>query len=112
MGRGELEYRSLDVAGARRGYWLARGSNTAGPPLMVLPGSGISGKDVATTFSGLATRGPAAGVTAVFPDGWHEVWHIVRPPPGEPGILLDMVTAGSLFCLRRVYQVTSRFPLG
>jgi polyhydroxybutyrate depolymerase len=28
------------------------------------------------------------------------------------GILLDMVTAGSLFCLRRVYQVTSRFPPG
>ncbi|HEV3293269.1 MAG TPA: hypothetical protein VG123_30190 [Streptosporangiaceae bacterium] len=23
-------------------------------------------------------------MTAVFPDGWHEVWHTARPPPGEP----------------------------
>jgi poly(3-hydroxybutyrate) depolymerase len=61
MGRGELEYRSLDVAGVRRGYWLARGLNAAGPLLMVLHGSGISGKDVATTFSGLATRARRPG---------------------------------------------------
>ena len=52
MGRGELEYRSLDVAGVRRGYWLARGPDAAGP-LMVPHGSGMSGKAVATTFSGL-----------------------------------------------------------
>jgi polyhydroxybutyrate depolymerase len=51
---------------------------------MVLHGSGTSGKDVATVFTGLATRGPAAGVTTVFPGGWQEVWHIARPPPGEP----------------------------
>ncbi|HEV3293268.1 MAG TPA: hypothetical protein VG123_30185 [Streptosporangiaceae bacterium] len=52
MGRGELEYRSLDVAGVRRGYWLATGPDAGGPLLMVLHGSGISGKDVATTFPG------------------------------------------------------------
>jgi hypothetical protein len=36
---------------------------------MMLPGSGTTGKDIATTFTGLATRGPAAGVTVVFPNG-------------------------------------------
>ena len=64
MGRGDLEYRSLDVAGVRRGYWLARGPDAAGPLLMVLHGSGMSGN--------------------------------------AAGILLEMVTAGSRFCLRRV----------
>jgi polyhydroxybutyrate depolymerase len=88
MGRGDagLEYGTLDVAGVRRGYWLARGPDAAGPLLVVLHGSGTSGKDVATTFTGLATRGPAAGVTTVFPDGWQGVWHIARPPAGEPGL--------------------------
>jgi poly(3-hydroxybutyrate) depolymerase len=41
MGRGDLEYRSLDVAGVRRGYWLARGPDAAGPLLVVLHGSGM-----------------------------------------------------------------------
>jgi polyhydroxybutyrate depolymerase len=88
VGRGDagLEYGTLDVAGMRRGYWLARGPSGPGPLLVVLHGSGSSGKDVATTFTGLATRAPAAGVTAVFPDGWHGVWHIARPPPGEPAL--------------------------
>src|SRR5579862_1811027 len=85
MGGGDLEYRSLVVAGVRRGYWLARGP-AAGPLLVVLHGSGTSGKDVATTFTGLAGRAPAAGVRAVFPDGWQGVWHVARPPPGEPGL--------------------------
>ena len=35
-------------------------------------------------FTGLAERGPAAGVTTVFPDGWREAWHPARPPDGEP----------------------------
>jgi polyhydroxybutyrate depolymerase len=82
-----LEYATLDVAGVRRGYWLARGpAGRSGPLLMVLHGSGTSGKDMATVFSGLAARGPAAGVTTVFPDGWGEVWHIARPPPDEPAL--------------------------
>jgi polyhydroxybutyrate depolymerase len=88
MGRGkggDLEHATLDVAGVRRGYWLARGCS-GGTLLVVLHGSGTSGKDVATMFTGLATRGPAAGVTAVFPDGWDGVWHIARPPAGEPGL--------------------------
>jgi polyhydroxybutyrate depolymerase len=103
-GSGGLERGTLDVAGVRRSYWLARGADEIrpdGPPLlMVLHGSGTTGKDVATVFSGLAARAPAAGVTAVFPDGWGEVWHIARPPAGEPA--LD--DAGFLVALARLLQ--------
>ena len=82
----DLEHGTLEVAGVRRGYWLARGASGTGTLLVALHGSGTSGKNIATTFTGLATRGPAAGVTTVFPDGWGEVWHIARPPPGEPAL--------------------------
>jgi polyhydroxybutyrate depolymerase len=89
MGRGGpgLERGTLDVAGVRRGYWLARGpGGSPGTLLVVLHGSGTSGKDVATTCTGLAARAPAAGVTAVFPDGWGGVWHIARPSAGSPAL--------------------------
>jgi polyhydroxybutyrate depolymerase len=69
---------------------------------MVLHGSGTNGRDVATLFTGLATRGPAAGVTAVFPDGWQGVWHIARPPRGAPA--LD--DAGFLAALARSVRAT------
>jgi polyhydroxybutyrate depolymerase len=46
----------------------------------------MTGESVATTFTGLATRSPAAGVIAVFPDGWHGVWHIARAPQREPAL--------------------------
>jgi poly(3-hydroxybutyrate) depolymerase len=112
-GRGGLERRTLDVAGVPRTYWLARAPGTQGlserPLLIVLHGSGTSGRNVAATFTGLATRGPAAGVTVVFPDGWRGVWHVTGAPARQPArvigpvprhldaseILLDMVTAGS-----------------
>jgi polyhydroxybutyrate depolymerase len=81
-----MERGTLEVAGVERGYWLARADAARGPLLMVLHGSGTSGRDIATVFTGLATRGPAAGVTAVFPDGWGGVWHIARPPAGEPAL--------------------------
>ncbi len=91
------------MAGVQRGYWLARGpEGLSGPLLMVLHGSGTNGKDVATLFTGLATRGPAAGVTAVFPDGWQGVWHIARPPRGAPA--LD--DAGFLAALARSARAT------
>ena len=107
MGRGDtggLEYATLDVAGVQRGYWLARGpEGLSGPLLLVLHGSGTNGKDVATLFTGLATRGPAAGVIAVFPDGWRGVWHIARPPRGAP--TLD--DAAFLAALARSARATS-----
>jgi len=90
-GSGGLERRTLDVAGVRRTYWLARGPGTDGqserlPLLIVLHGSGTSGRDVATTSTGLATRGPAAGVTVVFPDGWRGVWHVMGAPARQPDL--------------------------
>jgi polyhydroxybutyrate depolymerase len=109
---GRLERGTLEVAGVRRSYWLARSRETPaarGPLLMMLHGSGTTGRDVATTFTDLVSRGPAAGVTVVFPDGWRGVWHIARPPPGEPdlddaaflaalaGRLADSAGAGPLF---------------
>ena len=37
-------------------------------------------------FTGLARRGPAAGITVVFPDGWKGGWHPARPPSAEPDL--------------------------
>jgi polyhydroxybutyrate depolymerase len=85
-GGGELEQGGIEVAGVRRTYWLARaprqGGQPAPPLLMALHGSGMDGRDMAW-FTGLAERGPAAGITAVFPDGWKGAWHPARAPSGE-----------------------------
>jgi poly(3-hydroxybutyrate) depolymerase len=76
---------------------------------VVLHGSGMSGKNAATTFTGLATRGPAAGVTTVFPDGWGGVWHDGGPlrPPGVGGWMLRRRAArhGDLPSERRTVPV-------
>jgi polyhydroxybutyrate depolymerase len=54
------------------------------PPLLIaLHGSGMDGRGMAW-FTGLAQRGPAAGITTVFPNGWNEAWHPTRAPGGEP----------------------------
>ena len=55
------------------------------PLLIVLHGSGMTGRAMAR-FTGLATRGPAAGMTVAFPDGWKGVWHTMRPPDDEPNL--------------------------
>jgi polyhydroxybutyrate depolymerase len=85
-GGGELERGEIEVAGVRRSYWLARAPRRDGqppPPLLIaLHGSGTNGRDMAW-FTGLAERGPAAGITTVFPDGWKGGWHPARPPAGE-----------------------------
>jgi polyhydroxybutyrate depolymerase len=36
--------------------------------------------------TGLARRGPAAGITTVFPDGWKGGWHAARPPADQPDL--------------------------
>jgi polyhydroxybutyrate depolymerase len=77
-----LERGFLDVVGVRRSYWLAPARRSRSPLIIALHGSGMSGKTMAW-LTGLATRGPAAGFTTVFPDGWHGVWHPGQPPPGE-----------------------------
>jgi polyhydroxybutyrate depolymerase len=85
-----LEQGSIDVAGVRRSYWVARAPQAGGqranaPLLIVLHGSGGNGRDLAS-WTGLARRATAAGITTVFPDGWKGVWHIARPPDAEPGL--------------------------
>ena len=37
-------------------------------------------------FTGLARRGPAAGFTTVFPDGWKGAWHPARAPARQPDL--------------------------
>ena len=99
-GGSELEQGEIDVDGVRRSFWLARAPRWPGqpaPPLLIaLHGSGMGGKGMAW-LTGLAKRGPAAGITVVFPDGWQEAWHPVRPPDAEPKLddarfLLELTT--------------------
>jgi polyhydroxybutyrate depolymerase len=99
-GGGELERGHIEVAGVVRSYWLARAPRRAGqaaPPLLVaLHGSGMDGRAM-DWFTGLARRGPAAGITVVFPDGWKGAWHPARPPAAEPDLddarfLADLAT--------------------
>jgi polyhydroxybutyrate depolymerase len=86
-GDAELERGEIKVAGVRRTYSLARAARQPGqapPPLLIaLHGSGMDGRGMAW-FTGLARRGPAAGLTVVFPDGWKGGWHPARPPAEVP----------------------------
>jgi polyhydroxybutyrate depolymerase len=88
-GGSELERGEIEVAGVRRSYWLARSPRRHGqstPPLLIaLHGSGMDGRAMAR-FTGLASRGPAAGITTVFPDGWKGAWHPARSPSRQPGL--------------------------
>lgn len=45
----------------------------------------MDGKAIAR-WTGLVSRGPAAGITTVFPDGWKGAWHTARPPDREPDL--------------------------
>jgi polyhydroxybutyrate depolymerase len=87
---GGLDHGEIYVAGVRRTFWLAKAPQRAGeravaPLLIVLHGPGMDGRAMAR-FTGLATRGPSAGITVVFPDGWKGAWHPARPPDGEPDL--------------------------
>ena len=56
------------------------------PPLLIaLHGLGMTGRDM-DAFTGLATRGPAAGFATVFPDGWGERWDGEQRDPERRGI--------------------------
>lgn len=88
-GDSELDRGEIEVAGVRRSYWLARaprrGGQAAPPLLIALHGAGTDGRGMAWC-TGLARRGPAAGITTVFPDGWKGAWHPFRPPAGLPDL--------------------------
>jgi polyhydroxybutyrate depolymerase len=105
-----LEPGSIDVAGVRRSFWLARAprdgrQRALAPLLIVLHGSGMDGRSMAG-FTGLASRGPAAGITTVFPDGWKGVWHPARAPGAEPD--LDDARFLSELCLHLEEQSAAR----
>ncbi len=89
-GGNDLERGEIDVAGVRRSFWLARAPRSASwqsaPPLLIaLHGAGMDGRAMAR-FTGLARRGPAAGITVVFPDGWKGGWHPARSPSDAPDL--------------------------
>lgn len=68
-----LQRKTIQVQGSERSYWLAPAADPDAPLLLAVHGSGISGT-VMAEWTGLATRGPAAGFTTVFPDGCREIW--------------------------------------
>src|ERR1700722_17120045 len=88
-GGSELYRGEIEVAGVRRSYWLARSPRRPGhpaPPLLIaLHGPGTDGGAMAR-FTELAGRGPAAGITTVFPDGWQGAWHPARAPARRPDL--------------------------
>jgi polyhydroxybutyrate depolymerase len=88
-GGSELDRGEIEVAGVRRSYWLARAPRRPGqapPPLLIaLHGSGMDGQGMAWS-TGLAKRGPEAGITTVFPDGWKGGWHPAQPPARQPDL--------------------------
>src|SRR5215469_16193460 len=80
---GDLEERELTIAGIRRTYWLARAHAPNAPLLIVLHGSGMTGRAMAK-FTGLGMRGPAAGTRAQ--SGRRAVpVHAERAPGGNRG---------------------------
>lgn len=68
-----LQRNTIQVQGTDRTYWLAPAADPDAPILLGLHGSGMSGPLLAD-WTGLATRGPAAGFTTVFPDARQERW--------------------------------------
>jgi polyhydroxybutyrate depolymerase len=88
-GGGELVRGVIEVAGVQRSYWVARAPRRPGqaaPSLLIaLHGSDMDGRAMAW-FTRLDQRGPEAGITTVFPDGWKGAWHPSRPPAGQPDL--------------------------
>ena len=68
-----LQRNTIQVQGTDRTYWLAPAADPAAPLLVALHGAGMTGQLMAD-WTRLATRGPAAGFTTVFPDGRQERW--------------------------------------
>jgi len=76
-----LDQRSVPSAAGPRSYAVAWCDDRRAPLLLALHGAGGTGPGMAA-LTGLATRGPAAGFTAVFPDGVAHVWNDARQAPG------------------------------
>ena len=75
-----LQQRSLEVGEQTRTFSVASAARQPAPLLVALHGGGGTGQGIAAG-TGLATRGPAAGFTTVFPDGVAHVWNDGRDAP-------------------------------
>jgi len=71
---GGLDEVAIDVEGRRRTYRLAPAPQARAPLLIALHGAGAEGIGMAA-LSGLAGRGPGAGIAVAFPDGWGRLWN-------------------------------------
>jgi len=70
----ELQFRTVDIDGIERTYWLPDDQPRAPAPLLIaFHGLGMTGRKLAM-WTGLAERGPAAGFSTVFPDALSRVW--------------------------------------
>jgi len=70
----ELQFRTIDIAGIERTYWVPDGQPRAPAPLLIaFHGLGMTGRKLAL-WTGLAERGPVAGFATAFPDALGRVW--------------------------------------
>lgn len=85
VGRADVRPSRISVGGVERTFLVAPAPEPESPLLMVLHGTGTTGKGMAA-FTGLARRGPLAGFATVFPDGLGEVWDRGRQLAGREGV--------------------------
>jgi len=70
----ELQFRTTDIDGIERTYWIPGDQPRAPAPLLIaFHGLGMTGRKLAL-WTGLAERGPAAGFATAFPDALGRVW--------------------------------------
>lgn len=70
----ELQFRTIDIDGIERTYWIPDDQPRSPAPLLIaFHGLGMTGRRLALS-TGLAQRGPAAGFATVFPDALGRVW--------------------------------------
>jgi polyhydroxybutyrate depolymerase len=70
----ELQFRTIDIDGIERTYWVPSDQPRAPAPLLIaFHGLGMTGRKLAL-WTGLAERGPAAGFATAFPDALGRVW--------------------------------------
>ena len=88
----ELQFRTIDIDGIERTYWVPEDQPRAPAPLLIaFHGLGTTGRKLAL-WTGLAERGPAAGFATAFPDALGRVWDdhgTVRRDGGDDVAFLD-----------------------
>jgi poly(3-hydroxybutyrate) depolymerase len=92
-----LARRSIVAAGVERTYWLAGDPDQGAPVLIALHGLGMTATQMAE-WTGLATRGPTAGFTTVFPEavpgGDRPVERMTWQASAGPAVILYRIEGG------------------